>query len=167
MLHSPLLAVLALGLSTAAVQAQPDNDALLPVAVVLIHTASMPLDSEALLASVEEGGWYQRTTPVVDLGAVMDCATLPEAGREPCVRAALETVHPDYPPTVVVLSRTAADGALTWRCIGLGRHDANRDRQTARFQPDQWDDASERAWEDDRAAAVGCILAAANEVGWD
>ena len=140
---SLISAALALGLA----QPQPEGEALLPVAVVLVHSASSPLDAEALLASVEEGGWYQRTTPVVDLGAVMGCATAPEAVRDPCVRAALQDVEPDYPPTVVVLSRTAADGQLTWRCIGLGNADANRERQTARFDTEQWDDASARAWD--------------------
>lgn len=135
-----------------------------PVAVVVVDAGAGLEASEELLASVGGGAWFQTAEAPVAAAAFAACADIAEA--EACVRGVLAEVEQDRPPVVVVLAAPGRSGSLAWTCVGPGEAATQPERQSAGFDPLRWDNATDRYWNEDRAAAAGCVLAAASESGW-
>ncbi len=67
--------------------------------------------------------------------------------------------------TVVILVAPREPG-VHWLCVGTGARPTNAGRQAVVLTPSRWDDAGVTGWQEDRAAAAGCIAAAGAESNW-
>lgn len=120
---------------------------------------------DALVQTSSNAGWFVAAEPPAELGALAACATT-DVDLESCVRAAVTQLDLEGPPLVVVATRPGPGFHFGWLCIGQGSAPTDVARQSVGLSPERWDDASARPWEEDRAAAAGCILGAAAESGW-